>query len=410
MSDFNVKRRVLIPAEDGCAVMQVNTCYRGRTGSRLVQMYSVLVGSDTFGNFFQRTSEDNGRTWSEASPTYLPETMPQGVLRQGEQALFLDEELSRAAVSPAALGVVLQFYNLALYPHGHFTGEATKNTRIFMRPAPAGGAFSAPRQVIQKGYDETHWAEGVEFRKNSAQISFCAPVKLKNGRILLPTQLCPLDSDFTKPFLIQEEAGCFIGEWRGDEIEWDLSQRVKIDPALSSRGLCEPAIAELADGSLLMVCRGSNTTITHMPGYKWRSVSRDGGRTWSAPEPFTYENGENFFSPATGSRLIRHSRTGRLYWIGNITPANPDGNRPRYPLQIAEVDEAAKALRKSSVRVIEDRQAQDSPLVQFSNFRVYEDRETGEFVLLLARIQERQRDERKTDLTSPAYEYRITCG
>jgi hypothetical protein len=308
-----------------------------------------------------------------------------------------------------------------------------------------GDEFSAPRQVIQKGYDETRWAEGVEFRKNSAQISFCAPVKLKSGRILLPIQICPLGSDFSKPFLIKEEAGCFIGaaapppvpfgslpkgstfgaspsenktgnrasssagQRKEYSIEWERSQMVKIDPALSSRGLCEPAIAELADGSLLMVCRGSNTTITHMPGYKWRAISRDGGRRWSAPEPFTYERGENFFSPATGSRLIRHSRTGRLYWIGNITPANPDGNRPRYPLQIAEVDEAAQALRKATVRVIEDRQAQDSPLVQFSNFRVYEDRETGEFVLLLARIQERQRDERKTDLTSPAYEYRITC-
>ena len=433
MPDFNVRRRVLIPAEDGSAVMQVNTCYRARTGPALLQTYSILVGSDTFGNFFQRASEDNGRTWSAPAPTFLPETTPQGVLRQGEQSLFLDEEK----------GVVLQFYNLALYPQGHFTGDATKHTRIFMaaapppvrfaRPgevappasarlthehqpasrstkvAPAGGVFSAPRQVIQKGYDETRWMEGVEFRKNSAQISFCAPVKLKSGRILLPIQLCPLGSDFSKPFLINEEAGCFIGEWRGDALEWERSEMVKVDPALSSRGLCEPAIAELTDGSLLMVCRGSNSTIAHMPGRKWRSVSRDGGRTWSAPAPLTYENGEDFFSPATGSRLIRHSRTGRLYWIGNITPANPDGNRPRYPLQIAEVDEAGRCLRKQTVRVIEDRRPQDPPLVQFSNFRVYEDRETGEFVLILARIQERQRDERKTDLTSPAYEYRIEC-
>jgi hypothetical protein len=159
-----------------------------------------------------------------------------------------------------------------------------------------------------------------------------------------------------------------------------------------------------------MVCRGSNSTIPHVPGRKWRAISRDGGRIWSAPAPFTYKDGEAFFSPATGSRLIRSSRTGKLYWIGNITPSNPDGNRPRYPLQIAEVDEAAKALRRQSVHIIEDRQPEDSPLVQFSNFRVYEDRETGDLVLILARIQERQRDERKTDFTSPAYEYRIEVG
>jgi hypothetical protein len=398
MPGFKVRRKTLIPAEDGCAVMQVNTCYAARSGPGLVQMYSVLVGSDTFGNFFQRTSGDNGRTWSGPAPAFVPERTPQGTLRQGEMALFLDEEK----------GAVLQFYNLALYPKDHYTGDASRNTRIFLRTSADGGrTFSAPRQLIQKGYDATRWAEGVEFRKNAAQVSFCAPIKRRDGRILLPVARCPLDADFSRPFLIRLEAGCFIGEWKGDELEWEFSKTVKIEAARSSRGLCEPAIAELPDGSLLMVCRGSNSTIPHVPGRKWRAISRDGGRIWSAPAPFTYKDGEAFFSPATGSRLIRSSRTGKLYWIGNITPANPDGNRPRYPLQIAEVHEAAKALRRQSVRVIEDRHPEDSPLVQLSNFRGYEDRESGELVLIMARIQERQRDERKTDFTSPAYEYRM---
>ena len=141
MSQFKTKRKVLIPAEDGCAVMQVNTCYRARSGPGLLQMYSILVGSDTFGNFFQRTSEDNGRTWSDPAPTYLPETTSQGVLRQGEQSLFLDEEK----------GVVLQFYNLALYPQGHFTGDATRNTRIFMRRTRGDGGFSARSNSSRKG-------------------------------------------------------------------------------------------------------------------------------------------------------------------------------------------------------------------------------------------------------------------
>ncbi len=41
--------------------------------------------------------------------------------------------------------------------------------------------------------------------------------------------------------------------------------------------------------------------------------------------------------------------------------------------------------------------------MQFSNFKVYENRETNEFVLIMARIQERS----EKDLTSPAYQYRI---
>jgi len=113
---------------------------------------------------------------------------------------------------------------------------------------------------------------------------------------------------------------------------------------------------------------------------------------------------ENLFSPrATDSRLIRNYETQKLYWIGNITPKNPHRNRPRYPLQIAEVDEEKTAIVRETVRVIEDKREGDSLLVQFSNFRVYEDRETHEFTLIMARIQEKAED----DLTSPAYQYWI---
>lgn len=94
---------------------------------------------------------------------------------------------------------------------------------------------------------------------------------------------------------------------------------------------------------------------------------------------------------------------GKLYWISNILKENPDGMRPRYPLQIAEVDEEKIAIIKETITIIEDKQKGDSPLVQFSNFKVYEDRETYEFVLTMARIQERG----ERDLTSPAYQYRI---
>jgi hypothetical protein len=72
-------------------------------------------------------------------------------------------------------------------------------------------------------------------------------------------------------------------------------------------------------------------------------------------------------------------------------------------LQIAEVDEQKSAIIRETVFVIEDRQEGDSPFVQCSNFKVYEDRETHEFVLTMARIQERS----EKDLSSPAYQYRI---
>src|SRR5690606_29493346 len=107
-----------------------------------------------------------------------------------------------------------------------------------------------------------------------------------------------------------------------------------------------PTIARLGDGRLLMVMRGSNDTWPpqelgdperYLPGYKWHSLSDDGGRTWSTPAPWTDTNGRNFYSPSSCSQLVPHS-SGRLFWFGNVTPRNPIGNGPRYPMAMAEVD------------------------------------------------------------------------
>ena len=402
---MKVERTILIPVEGesrpcvdgrhyGVSIMQVNTAYKSKTGAGLLQQYSEEVASDAMGRFFQRTSEDNGNTWTDPTLIYEPVETKEGVLRQGESALLLDEEKD----------AMLQFYNLSLYPESRYTGDVGKLTRIFLRISRDGGAaFTEPEQIIQKGFDKENWAREVVYGRNSMAISFCAPTKTSEGKIILPTSRVPMDYNTDSPYLIPVEAGCFIGEWKNDRLEWELSEMMKIDPNVSSRGVDEPTIAELCDGSMLMIFRGSNMGITHKPGYRWVSISKDKGTSWSEVSPLTYHTGEHFFSPATGSRLIRNSGNGKLYWIGNILKENPDGNRPRYPLQIAEVDEEKIAIIKETVSVVEDKQEGDSSFVQFSNFRVYEDRETHEFVLTMARIQERS----EKDLTSPAYQYRI---
>jgi len=387
-----VRKRVLCPTEPGIAVT-ANTTYCRREGTDLLQILSQEIASDTGGKFYERTSKDNGRTWSTPSVLFEPEKVREGILRWGENAFLLD----------GSRDVLFLFYNYHIYPQSTFTGDVERFTRIFFVISQGGcGLFSLPRQLIQQGHDPMKWAEGVAYGTNNAAISFCKPIRTSRGKIVLPIQRCPADSDFKKPFLIKWQAGCFIGDWDGDEVRWGLSDTVKIDPKLSSRGLCEPAIAELGDGRMLMICRGSNSTIPEVPGYKWQCTSKNGGCSWSTVAPFCYDDGSNFFSPATGSTLIRNSRNHRLYWFGNIVPENPEGNRPRYPLQVAEVNEKDLALRKDSVMVIEDKRKEDSQLVQFSNFKLYEDRETSEFVLTMARFQEKGEE-----LTSPAYEYRI---
>ena len=128
----------------------------------------------------------------------------------------------------------------------------------------------------------------------------------------------------------------------------------------------ETAKIELKDGRVLVAWRGSNTATT--AGRKWFSLSTDGGRTLSPVAEWEYDDGSRFYSPSSYHRMIRHSATKKLYWIGNICGSPPGGNSPRYPLVIAEVDESTPSLKKKTVSVIDDRKPEQPAAIQFSNF------------------------------------------
>jgi hypothetical protein len=194
-----------------------------------------------------------------------------------------------------------------------------------------------------------------------------------------------------------------MGRWQEDgRLAWTASERIVGDPNRTTRGMIEPTIAELVDGSILMVMRGSNDARPELPGHKWMARSWDGGQSWTVPEPWTYEDGQAFHSPSACSQLILHS-SGRLLWMGNICERNPAGNRPRYPIVLGEVDLGSGLLIRDSVAVIDDRQPGEDERLTLSNFYVREDRETGDLLLHLPRFGA----EADGGLTTDLYLYRI---
>src|SRR4029078_9095394 len=116
----------------------------------------------------------------------------------------------------------------------------------------------------------------------------------------------------------------------------------------------------------------------------------DEGKHWSPVTDLRYDTGEQFYAPATFAKFIRGRKTGKLYWIGNISPKPGNGNLPRYPLYIAEVDEKIPALKKESLTVIDDRSPKDTAAVQFSNFSLLENRETLDLEIYLSRFGEKK--------------------
>lgn len=368
-------------------------------------MHELTSRSDTTDVAFFRYSTDNGRTWTAGEEIRTEERRPQGKLRR---------MLRGACVDPHT-GRFLRFRIEGVLPTDDPL-EGMKQWTVFYSASMDGGlTWYLDEQIIQKGaeFSPTHPLPGVQTGRTCVMIgdTASAPLILDDGTILLPVILTPTgpDGHYFNPGggYTYTDAAVLHGRWAADgrHLEWELSQLVKADPALSTRGMDEPTLAMLADGRLLMVLRGSNDKKPALPGRRWVAYSSDRGRTWTKPMPWTYVGGGEFFSPSSCSQLLTHS-SGRIFWLGNITGQNPVGNRPRFPFVVGEVDRQTGLLRQESVRTVDDRTPDDSPDLSLSNFSAHEDRTNGEIVLHLSRLFQHSKGEVR-DWTSDAYVYHI---
>ncbi len=393
------QRRLFLKSPRAGVSVDAYTFYTGREGLALTSIHGLSTRSDTTDVLYRRHSPDNGATWSEPEEITTNWSVPGGTFRRSLSPGFVDPET----------GALFFLSNQGVLPSDNPL-EGMKNWTLHYCVSLDGGhsmAVEAP--VIQEGaeYDESHPLRGVWRGKNSVMLgdTTMAPIRTREGRILVPVQITPIgpDGEYYNPGggYTYHYSAVLIGTWLSDHrISWDLSAPVEGDPDRSTRGMLEPTIAEMPDGRILMILRGSNDRRPDLPGFRWRSVSEDGGRHWSAPEPWRYSDGEPFFSPSSCSQLVRHSG-GQYFWIGNICRENPVGNRPRYPLVIGEVNPHTLTLERNSLRVVDDRSPADHVNLTLSNFYAREDRVTGEIVIHCTRFFARG------EWGGDAYEYRF---
>ena len=365
----------------GVAVMAY-AFYTRPDGGEMISIEERWSRSDTVDVAFVRRSSNYGRTWSEPIEVRTGEKRTDGMLRRHPRAGYVDPG-----------GRYVEFWIEGVLPSDDPL-EGLRNWNIYYRVSHDGGRnFGPPRQVVHAGpeFDARHPLPGVWTGKNCVMLGDmpCVAVTAPGRRILLPAQITPLGpgGKLSNPGggYTYTDAAVLVGTWRGDQIEWDMSDLVRGDPARSTRGMDEGTLGFLSDGRVLMVLRGSNDRHPEVPGYRWHSISRDGGRRWTAPEPWTYDDGERFFSPSSCSQVVRHS-SGRLFWLGNIVPENPRGNRPRYPFVIGEVDARAGLLQLSTVRTIDTLQPGEDPVLSLSNFYAREDRQTHAIAVHMTRL------------------------
>lgn len=347
----------------------------------IMRRHGWEVGDDVHDDFYDMVSQDNGKTWSEPVLSLKNYEADGGKYIHTENAAILVPGRDR----------LLTFTNELFHKLPLEHAQAGAEGRLRITCSRPGEMMTAKPFVTDFGV------------KGGICISFCHPFLDSKGRVLVPVvghAWDGVDGDLKGLGIKLDEKGkgleyylsyLMIGEFDGNnDIHWKLSGKVPFDITASARGMIEPTVNELASGKLVMICRGCNGLWPEKPGRKWVTFSHDGGMTWSHAEPLAYDTGFVPESSSTGSALVRHSRTKKLYWLGNLCRAGqrPNGNMPRAPLYIAEVQEEPFVLKRETITEIDDAQPDEIADVQHSNFKVYEDRETGEFVVYLTRYSE----------------------
>lgn len=384
-----VAKQRFIPCTDGRPVFPGFVSYVHATEPALMHRFGWVDASDTYDDFADSFSRDNGRTWTPPRMKLQSHEVPGGRVRYAENACFLDAPRSR----------LLTLCSRATYPADGLHVD-TRFEVTWDLYDPAADTWRG-EQVID------HDLPG------GLGISFCFPIRTRSGRIIVPAYSLLVD-DSGQPLHYRDwpaalETSLVIrGETRADgSLSWQCGQPVAVDGAHSSRGFSENAVLELADGRLVMVMRGDNGAYPERPGYKWHCFSEDEGLTWSAPVPFGCSDGTLIESGSNGCAVFRSFIDGRVYFIGNLAldGERAHANWPRSPLVIVEMQEEPFALKRETITVIDRRRPEEPPLTQMSNFRFYQDRVTGEVVIFLSRFGEQDPDNFKL---ADYYRYRVS--
>ncbi|HQL65268.1 MAG TPA: sialidase family protein [bacterium] len=387
---MNVKREIFKDIDEkGRPVFPGFISYIDDKQPFLIHRYGRLDFPDGYDDFCDCFSYDNGKTWTEPVLKLKKYQQAGKHIRYVENACFFDKKRKKL-----------------------FT-FAAKRTYVENKIEVDG-----PSYVVYDIFDlETKtWLGEKEIKSDlpgDLFISFCFPVQMERNIILVPAITRFVDCNRT----IIHYKGCWAPANQSlsilmylrdrNNVEFIFGRPALIDLEKSSRGIGENTVAKLKNGNLVMVCRGDNSMFPEKPGYKWVCFSKNGGISWTDPEPFVCDDGTIYESSSTGSAIFRSKINGKLYWIGNLCIAGKraNGNWPRYPLVIVEVNEDPFCMKHSTISIIDTKAPDEPETLQLSNFRFYQDNENGDIVVFLTRFGER---DQKNWKNAGYYRYRIS--
>jgi len=382
------RTRVYVAPQRGMSAYEV-THYTRKEGLEKIRMRLLDISDDVPGPREVAFSPDNGQTWPETVPVPQPRQVEGGTLRNWPCEFFVDP------VNGRQLSLALE----GLFPTDS-SHHGAKSYYLKYRVSLDGGRTGVvDEEVVMRGYTHEHPMPGMWIGHN-AFTNAASPsiLRLPDGKLLavISKTVHGPDGELYNPGggWFWTEIQALHGFWRDDgRIDWHAGPIIALPPELATRGICEPALAMLPDGTIFTSMRACNggpkDPESRIPCRKWQSVSRDGGATWTFPKPWQYDDGTLFFSPDSISHFLRLA-SGKLLWIGNIMEANPVHGGPREKLYIGEINEKSLRLIKDSLFLIAQR-GPDDPPTGLSNFMSHEDRQTGEIVFYLPWFVEQEK-------------------
>lgn len=398
--------------------------YTEHDGLTLLETMFTQSRSDFKDEIRKRISYDNGRTWSEWEV----------VSRHTDAALNQGQHKLANHIQPRHWNPVhkhyIQFNAQEIWVNGYenatvkyWSGDSREMVmHSFITVQEEDQTLYTEMIRYQDGpeFDPDNWTDPGYLKSNRGYV-IGNVIFEPDGDILftmeIPMRVCcelagkdimdifPSYPDFPNGIVVMR------GTWNGEKYIFTPGRPIVISDILSSRGLNEPTMAKLSSGRIVVIMRGANFhnpgwTRTRIdpgtPGVKWYAWSNDNGKTFTDAMPWHFDDGEIVYSSATFSRIIQDERTGKHYWIGNITGHGSgcpgiisDSNFPRYPLNIVELDETYGSARKETCTVIDTRREGEPEWVQLSNFKLLQNRETGNLEVMLTKIGQYSPD--KTD-------------
>ena len=372
---------------------------------RRLEHRSLQREADWTNEDFERVSDDNGRTWGPWQNVYSRVHETKGddeiVTRYGEETY---NPRYGHFVSMGLRRIFLDGHVKAYERHwGGQIGHVNHCLLTVRKDGSDRRAVDLVKYEQGADYDPDNWRDPDYLQNNRASFG-CNVDVLDSGEILVPldvsVQACcrilGLDVMEVFPSCPHIMHGMMIARGTFNEARgnYDLtfSRPIVISDLKSSRGVNESTAAMLPSGRIVAVFRGSNVQSEARntriepgtPGHKWYCWSDDGGKTFTDPVPWHFEDAEVFYSASSRSNLVKSIKNQKVYWIGNITDHTAYSNRPRYPFVIVEVNDRG-LLIKDTVTTIDTKRPEDCDRITLSDPAISQDLETGLIELYLTK-------------------------